>query len=424
MGFSASVIILVVIICRALFINRLPKKVFLVLWLIVLLRLLVPYSFPSVCIIPANLMEASRTDKTNLPVSTTSKDINVKKVNTSQKKANNPDITTNFTEEEQKRLLKEYKEQGIKQKNGILYYENKPVRCFTDIYREKSYNAYGGVTTNYKSVYSYFNEDGKTDVYVERESIKTGEEWSYGKVITQGQALEDFIFAIPQEYINKMLDKSARKGNYKDIETFIIFAGQESIDRAANQIVANGDYEVLENIIWNVSPKTRGAVAVQLAEKGKYSALQCIISFLESGDLKKVADILCKKEAYNAFCDIAWALKGNIIDGYAKQFAEKGEYDVVCNIACFLSQDVTGEIAGQIAENKKYDELRSIICFVSGADADKIAEKLYEKGEYEGLGVISWNISKSILEKLAKKMAENGDYDALVSIAPYLAWNN
>ena len=48
MGFSASVIILMVIICRVLFMNRLPKKVFLVLWSVALLRLLVPYSFPSV----------------------------------------------------------------------------------------------------------------------------------------------------------------------------------------------------------------------------------------------------------------------------------------------------------------------------------------------------------------------------------------
>ena len=48
MCFSASVIILVVVICRALFINKLPKKVFLVLWAVALSRLLIPYSLPSV----------------------------------------------------------------------------------------------------------------------------------------------------------------------------------------------------------------------------------------------------------------------------------------------------------------------------------------------------------------------------------------
>ena len=48
MGFQASLIILAVIICRSILINRLPKKVFLVLWFVALIRLLVPYSFPSV----------------------------------------------------------------------------------------------------------------------------------------------------------------------------------------------------------------------------------------------------------------------------------------------------------------------------------------------------------------------------------------
>lgn len=381
----------------------------------------------TICIIPANLMEASKADNISLPASTTLETgrnvnkVNVNKADVRQKNKGNPVITTNFTEEEQKSLLKEYKEHGIEQKKGILYYQNKPVRCFADIYREKLYNEYGGVTTNYKSVYSYFNEDGKTDVYVERESIKAGEKWQHGKIITQGQSLEDFVFAIPQECINKMLDKSVRKDNYKDIETFIIFAGQENIDRAANQIVANGDYDVLDKIIWNVTPQVTETIAEQMVEKGKYNELQSIICFIEGQDLKKVADTIYKKGAYDAFSGIAWALKGTIMDGYAKQFVDKGEYDVLCNIAWSVSQDVIGEIAGQLVENKKYDELRSIICFVSRDDVDKIAENLYDKGEYEGLNNIVWNVSKDTLEKLAKKMVEKDDYDTLVLIAPYLS---
>ncbi len=47
MSISGAVMILTVIVIRALAINRLPKKTFLALWGIVLLRLLVPVSFPS-----------------------------------------------------------------------------------------------------------------------------------------------------------------------------------------------------------------------------------------------------------------------------------------------------------------------------------------------------------------------------------------
>ena len=48
MSFSGAVMILLIIVIRALFINKLPKKAFLALWGIVLLRLLIPFSLPSV----------------------------------------------------------------------------------------------------------------------------------------------------------------------------------------------------------------------------------------------------------------------------------------------------------------------------------------------------------------------------------------
>ena len=48
MSFSGTLLILAIIIVRAIFINRLPKRTFLILWGIVLLRLLVPFSIPSV----------------------------------------------------------------------------------------------------------------------------------------------------------------------------------------------------------------------------------------------------------------------------------------------------------------------------------------------------------------------------------------
>lgn len=47
MSFSASVLILTVMVIRALGVHRLPKKTFLVLWGIVLCRLLIPFSLPS-----------------------------------------------------------------------------------------------------------------------------------------------------------------------------------------------------------------------------------------------------------------------------------------------------------------------------------------------------------------------------------------
>ena len=48
MSFSGTIMILAIIAVRALTVNRLPKKIFVFLWAAVLLRLLIPFSIPSV----------------------------------------------------------------------------------------------------------------------------------------------------------------------------------------------------------------------------------------------------------------------------------------------------------------------------------------------------------------------------------------
>lgn len=48
MSFSGAVLILAVTLIRTAAINRLPKKTFLIMWGIVLIRLLLPFSVPSV----------------------------------------------------------------------------------------------------------------------------------------------------------------------------------------------------------------------------------------------------------------------------------------------------------------------------------------------------------------------------------------
>ena len=47
MSVSGAVMILAIVVVRALAINRLPKKTFMALWGVTLVRLLVPYSLPS-----------------------------------------------------------------------------------------------------------------------------------------------------------------------------------------------------------------------------------------------------------------------------------------------------------------------------------------------------------------------------------------
>ena len=46
MSFTGAVMILAVTVIRALAINKVPKKTFLVLWGIALVRLMIPFSLP------------------------------------------------------------------------------------------------------------------------------------------------------------------------------------------------------------------------------------------------------------------------------------------------------------------------------------------------------------------------------------------
>ena len=47
MSFSGAILILVIVVIRALAINKLPKKTFLALWGIALFRLLIPFTVPA-----------------------------------------------------------------------------------------------------------------------------------------------------------------------------------------------------------------------------------------------------------------------------------------------------------------------------------------------------------------------------------------
>ena len=47
MSLSGAVLIVAIIVIRALFLHKLPKKTFTILWTLVLIRLLLPFSIPS-----------------------------------------------------------------------------------------------------------------------------------------------------------------------------------------------------------------------------------------------------------------------------------------------------------------------------------------------------------------------------------------
>ncbi|WP_366800467.1 hypothetical protein [uncultured Oscillibacter sp.] len=68
MSFAGGVMILAITVIRALAINRLPKKTFLALWGIAVVRLLLPFSFPSAFSVYSLLGSHVSGISVNLPV--------------------------------------------------------------------------------------------------------------------------------------------------------------------------------------------------------------------------------------------------------------------------------------------------------------------------------------------------------------------
>lgn len=94
MSFTASVMIIVVIIIRALAINKIPKKTFLVLWGIIMIRLLVPFTLTSTFSVYTLIGQYISLDKT--PVKNIlPKAISDNLITNIQPYANNDSITTN-----------------------------------------------------------------------------------------------------------------------------------------------------------------------------------------------------------------------------------------------------------------------------------------------------------------------------------------
>lgn len=67
MSFTGAILILVIVVIRVIAIHRLPKKTFLVLWIIAIARLLLPFSVPS----PFSVYSLAKKNEPNFPTSDT-----------------------------------------------------------------------------------------------------------------------------------------------------------------------------------------------------------------------------------------------------------------------------------------------------------------------------------------------------------------
>lgn len=248
------------------------------------------------------------------------------------------------TKTEQKKFFEEYKEHDIEEKNGILYYENKPIRCFADIYRvvkgDYSVKEDGtiigktkGVIVTYKGAYKYFNEKGTIDIYVERTKDTKG----FGKIIKKGTSLIDFIYVMPEDIIKKVARQLEKRGEYKKLIAIACYLNSNTISNLASN----------------------------MEKKGKYKELLEIACFVDRSEMDKIAIKMVEKEKYQEVFDIVWCFSQSTIDKIAKKAAKDKKYKEVSQIACFVSKNTLEEIAKKMTKEKEYEALKDIACFIA-----------------------------------------------------------
>lgn len=416
MGFQASLIILVVIICRFLFINRLPKKVFLILWSVALIRLLVPYSFESITSI------YSFAGRNKFITEKAESIINYGKKGQEQKEGK-----TAVTGEE---IIK-------KQTGNITEKGSFSIWKFIWIVGMAAYAAV--FTTAYILCYKRFctslpvsnnltEEWLKSHKSVRRISIRQScmvkSPLSYGMLhpvilmpeATDWENTENIQYILEHEFVHiKKFDAA--------VKLFLIIAtGIHWFNPFVwiMYILVNRDIELScdETVIRHFGCKYKKDYAMLLInmEEEKNHAAPLGSNFSKNAAEERITAIMKIKKTSKTAYIMAELLVAGVVAGFATSAAGTGSSQNTVSVkdkgraaeeiqekwVSGTYSNVIGEIAAKIAEKREYEVLSEIAPFVQQEDLDKIAKQIVENGDYEAVRNIAPFISEAINNEIVK----------------------
>lgn len=431
MGFSASVIILVVIICRTLFINRLPKKVFLVLWYIVLLRLLVPYSFPSVLSIYSL-------------------------AGNNQFILEKAEIIINYGKGNQEKILVTEKE------------NNKPVRNIWNIvmilvWLSGFIVCIAVFITSYIVCYKRFCTSLPVNNLYTEKWLKLHKVLRHISIRQSGRIKSPLSYGIihpvilmPETADWENLDKMQYilEHEFVHIRRFDVLSKLFLIIAVSLHwfnplvwimyILVNRDIELScdETVVRHFGENSKAAYALVLIdmEEEKSGIVTLGNSFSANAAEERIKAIMKIKKNPKAVYIMSFVLVAMITAVFATSaesavmYNEAGNIKGQDNLAVIKENNndiqentipgtyntVLGEIAAGIAAKGDYEALGQLAVFLSNEDLDRIAKYIADKGDYEALNYIIAFISKDILEEIVKQAAKDGKTGELQYMAPYM----
>ena len=411
MGFQASLIILAVIICRSILINRLPKKVFLVLWFVALIRLLVPYSFPSVTSI-YSLAGQFITDRAESNVNQDSRGQEQEKITGLAVGSTIIKQTENFTGTDSFYILR------FIWIAGTIVFAAVFIMAYIICYKRFCISL--PVKNQMAEEWLKLHKSAR-NISI-RQSYLAKSPLSYGILhpvilmpeTTDWENTEHIQYILEHEFIHikrfdavtKLLLITAISLHWFNPFVWVMY------------ILLNRDIELAcdETVIKHFGGKSKKNYAMLLIsmEEEKNTTIPLGSNFNRNATEERITAIMKIKKTSRVTYIMAVLLVAVIVSVFAASGVSTGREQKVYTV-----KDTDKEKKPETADEIQKDWVDGTYSNIVG----EIAAKIAEKGDYGALSEIAPFTSQEDLDKIAKQIAEKGDYEALGNIAPFLSEN-
>lgn len=334
----------------------------------------------------------------------------VQKDASARKSAANFEMDVKLSDKEQAELFKEYESQGIQRKDGVLYYNDKLVRCLVDTACVVKVNEAGGRTANFSNICTYINSDGKVDLCVVREeaSAKAGGDKAFGKIKTVKQVSSIMSLAniVSAQSLVKIAEMEYAKGGISAISGLLPCLPSEFISAFAKDLAKKGSYSEIRCFVPFVCEDTVAEIVNSGYERGGISAVGCFVPYLSQESLEKFSKKVMNKNDIDALEYTAGYLNVDLVDAIVRKLDAKEEH--IAGIAAFASADAVKELAESRYEKSGVSGIIELLPIMPKSMVNTFVNKAANKKDYAAVKKMAPYASKKTLRKVAEKMKTEG----------------
>ena len=316
-----------------------------------------------------------------------------------------------LSEEMQKDLFAEYEKFGIYNKEGALYYNDKPVRCFVDTHKMiENKNQAGGKTITFSNICTYVDWDGAVDVYtIRKETAKTAESSKVlGDIesVQRALAIEDMVPFVSAQSLAKIVETVYAEGGISAVYKIVPYISQEAISSVARNAAANGDYRTLKDIVQFLSEDTVTEIVNSEYEKAGISNVHSLLLFMSQESLGELAQKAADKNDIESLAQMAFCVNVRYLDKIVLQLECKGKH--IAGIAPFISGEALEDVVKSEYKNGGASAIYELLPIMPKEMVNKYIQKAAKKKDYKGVEKMAPYASKKVVKKIADKMRTEG----------------